>query len=122
MTNQITWRPNFWQYKKVPEAVTYHPQKISYHNFWSQTDQSFWDWRTRQYGKYQRRRQWELQGKTERYFKYRHRKEQTKVLENKEPLETDKTENVGDNTKEDDSENSEKKLKDISNTEKETYE
>ena len=41
---------------------------------------------------------------------------------NKEPLKTDKTENVGDNTKEDDNENSEKKLKDISNTDKETYE
>ena len=33
---------------------------------------------------------------------------------------TDKTENVGDNTKEDDSENSKEKLKDISNTKKET--
>ena len=43
---------------------------------------------------------------------------QTNVLENKEPLKTDKTENVGDNTKEDFSENSEKKLKDISNTDK----
>ena len=38
---------------------------------------------------------------------------QTNVLENKEPLKTDKTENVGDNTK--------KELKDISNTDKETY-
>ena len=46
---------------------------------------------------------------------------QTNVLENKEPLKTDKTENVGDNTKEDFSENSEKKLKDISNTDKKTY-
>ena len=35
---------------------------------------------------------------------------QTNVLENKEPLKTDKTENVGDNTK--------KELKDISNTDK----
>ena len=43
---------------------------------------------------------------------------QTNVLEDKEPLKTDKTENVGDNTKEDFSENSEKKLKDISNTDK----
>ena len=43
---------------------------------------------------------------------------QTNVLENKEPLKTDKMENVGDNTKEDFSENSEKKLKDISNTDK----
>ena len=41
-------------------------------------------------------------------------------MENKEPLKTDKTENVGDNTKEDESENSEKKLKGISNTDKET--
>ena len=31
------------------------------------------------------------------------------------------TKNVGDNTKEDDSENSKEKLKDISNTDKETY-
>ena len=46
---------------------------------------------------------------------------QTNVLENKEPLKTDKTENVGDNTKEDDSKNSMEKLKDISNTNKETY-
>ena len=35
---------------------------------------------------------------------------QTNILENKEPLKTDKTENVGDNTKKDFSENSEKKL------------
>ena len=35
---------------------------------------------------------------------------QTNVLENKEPLKTDKTENVGDNAK--------KELKDISNTDK----
>ena len=46
---------------------------------------------------------------------------QTNVLENKEPLKTDKTENVGDNTKVEDSENSKKELKDISNTDKETY-
>ena len=39
-------------------------------------------------------------------------------LRNKEPIETDKKKNVGDNTKEDFSENSEKKLKDISNTDK----
>ena len=38
---------------------------------------------------------------------------QTNVLGKKEPLKTDKTENVGDNTKEDESENSEKKLKGI---------
>ena len=44
---------------------------------------------------------------------------QTNVLENKEPLKTDKMENIGDNTNEDFSENSEKKLKDISNTDKE---
>ena len=47
---------------------------------------------------------------------------QTHVLGNKEPLNTDNTQNVGDNTKENDSENSKKKLKDISNTNKETYE
>ena len=47
---------------------------------------------------------------------------QTNVLGKKEPLKTDKMENVGDNTKEDDSEISEKKLKGISkNTDKETY-
>ena len=45
---------------------------------------------------------------------------QTNVLGNKEPLKTDKTKNIGDNTKEDDSENSKEKLKDISNTDKET--
>ena len=44
---------------------------------------------------------------------------QTNVLGNKEPLKTDKTKNIGDNTKEDDSENSKEKLKDISNTDKE---
>ena len=38
----------------------------------------------------------------------------------KEPLKTEKTKNVGDTTKEDDSENSKEKLKDISNTDKET--
>ena len=36
---------------------------------------------------------------------------QTNVLGNKKPLKTDKTKNVSDNTKEDDSENSRKKLK-----------
>ena len=46
---------------------------------------------------------------------------QTNVLGNKEPLKTDNMENVGDNTKEYDSENSKEKLKDISNTAKETY-
>ena len=39
---------------------------------------------------------------------------------NKEPLETDKKKNVGDNTKDDNSENFKKKLKDISNTDQET--
>ena len=47
---------------------------------------------------------------------------QTNVLGYKEPLKTDKTKNVGDITKEDDSENSKGKLKDIPNTDKETYE
>ena len=47
---------------------------------------------------------------------------QTNVLGKKEPLKTDKTENVGDNTKEEDSENFNKNLKDISNKDKETYE
>ena len=47
---------------------------------------------------------------------------QIKVFGNEEPLKTDNTENGSDNTKEDDSENSKKKLKDISNTDKETYE
>ena len=37
-------------------------------------------------------------------------------------LKIDNTENGSDNTKEDDSENPKKKLKDISNTNKETYE
>ena len=46
---------------------------------------------------------------------------QTNVLGNKESLKKGKTENVGDNTKEKDSENSKKKLKDISNADKETY-
>ena len=46
---------------------------------------------------------------------------QTNILGKKEPLKTDKTENIGDNTKEDESENSEKKLKGISNTDKESY-
>ena len=45
---------------------------------------------------------------------------QTNVLGKKEPLKTDKTENVGDNTKVEDSENSKKELKDISNKDKET--
>ena len=36
---------------------------------------------------------------------------QTNVLGNKEPLKTDKTKNVGDNTKEDESENSKKNWK-----------
>ena len=39
---------------------------------------------------------------------------------NKESLKTDKTKNISDNTKEDDSENSKGKLKDISNSDKET--
>ena len=43
-------------------------------------------------------------------------------MRNEKPLKTDKTKNLGDKTKEDDSENSKKKLKDISNTDKETYE
>ena len=43
---------------------------------------------------------------------------QTNVLGKKEPLKTDKTENFSDKTKVDYSENSEKKLKDISNTDK----
>ena len=38
-----------------------------------------------------------------------------------EVLKTDNTENFSANTKEDDSENFKKKLKDISNTDKETY-
>ena len=46
----------------------------------------------------------------------------TKVLGNEEALKTDNMKNVRDNTKEDDRENSRKKLKDISNTNKETYE
>ena len=45
---------------------------------------------------------------------------QTNILGKKDPLKTDKTKDVGDNTKEDDSENSKEKLKDISNTDKET--
>ena len=43
---------------------------------------------------------------------------QTNILGNKEPLKTDKTKNLGDNTKEEDSENSKKELKNISNTNK----
>ena len=46
----------------------------------------------------------------------------TKVLAIEKDLKTDNTKNVSDNTKEDDSENSKKKVKDISNTGKETYE
>ena len=46
----------------------------------------------------------------------------TKVLDNEEVLKTDNKKNVIDNAKEDDSENSQKKIKDISNTNKETYE
>ena len=45
---------------------------------------------------------------------------QTNVLGNEEPLKTDKTKNFGDKTKGDDTENSKGKLKDISNTDKET--
>ena len=40
---------------------------------------------------------------------------------NNKHLETDKMKNVGDNTKKDDSEESKEKLKDFSNTDKETY-
>ena len=47
---------------------------------------------------------------------------QTNVLGNEEALKTDKKKKVGENTKEDDSDNSKEKLKYISNTEKETYE
>ena len=70
------------------------------------------------------------QKKTEKHFKnVRELKDisnadketkQTNVLWNKKPLKTDKTKNIGDKTKEDDSENSKEKLKDISNTDKET--
>ena len=45
-----------------------------------------------------------------------------KSLEFEKALKTYKRKNVSDNTKEDHSENSENKLKDISNTDKETYE
>ena len=67
---------------------------------------------------------WKLEEKTERNFKYRQRKtnsdsKQTNILRNKKPLKTDKTKNVGDKTKEDDSENTKGKLKDISNADKE---
>ena len=44
------------------------------------------------------------------------------MLKNKEALETNNMKNFSDNTKEVDCENSNKKLKNISNTEKETYE
>ena len=47
---------------------------------------------------------------------------QSNVLGNQDPLKPDKTKNNGDNTKEDESEKSKEKLKDISNTDKETYE
>ena len=40
---------------------------------------------------------------------------------NDKVLKTDSTKNISDNTKEDDSENYKKKLKDISNTDKKTY-
>ena len=43
------------------------------------------------------------------------------VLGNEEALKTDNTKHVSDNTKEDETENFKKKLKDISNTNKETY-
>ena len=46
----------------------------------------------------------------------------TKVFGIEEVLKTDNTENGSDNTKDDDSENPKKKLKEISNTHKETYE
>ena len=57
------------------------------------------------------------------------RKEVNTTSESKHPnvfgieevLKTDNMENFSDNTKEDDSGNSKKKLKDISNTDKETY-
>ena len=45
----------------------------------------------------------------------------TNIFGIEEVLKTDNTENKSDNTKEDDSENSKKKLKGISNTDKETY-
>ena len=45
----------------------------------------------------------------------------TNVFGIEEFLKTDNTENFSANTKEDDSENFKKKLKDISNTDKETY-
>ena len=46
----------------------------------------------------------------------------TEVSAIEDDLKTDSMKNVIDNTKEYDSENSKKKLKDISNTDKETYE
>ena len=46
----------------------------------------------------------------------------TTVFGIEEVLKTDNTENSSDNTKEDDNENPKKKLKEISNTHKETYE
>ena len=45
---------------------------------------------------------------------------QTNILGNEEPLKTDKTKNVGDDTKQNDRENSKEKLRDMSNTYKET--
>ena len=45
---------------------------------------------------------------------------QTNVLGKKEPLKTEKKNFFGNNTKKDDNENSKDKLKDISNTDKET--
>ena len=44
----------------------------------------------------------------------------TEVLGNEEALKTDNTKHVSDNTKEDETENFKKKLKDISNTNKES--
>ena len=44
-----------------------------------------------------------------------------KVFGIEEVLKTDNTENFSDNTKEDDSENSKKKLKDVSKTDEENY-
>ena len=50
-----------------------------------------------------------------------HQKLAHKKQSPKKPPKTDKTENFSDKTKVDGSENSEKKLKDISNTDKKTY-
>ena len=46
----------------------------------------------------------------------------TKVLVIEKDLKTDNTQNDSDNTQKDNSENKKKNLKDIANTEKETYE